>query len=287
MKRITAFIIVILLVAVYTFAPAETGPAGDTADSWICPDCGNSASGNFCSNRGAHKPEDSQAGTAEEETGKEFFYGTWYCTAVIMNGSEIDISSYEKLKLDLVLNEDGTFQINMTDSKPTKGTWEYVSSTALRLEDNTETMEASYADGRLAITMNGNTAVFTKESTGKSGDNDVRIVKASSVNDFYGVWVLDRFSSGGLTLTTMDLHAMGKGISIKMTVSEDTAKMEMKAEGKTNSRTCSTSYENGVLYLRPLFSTTSIAVMFTDSGELTFNMDIEGGTAQVYMIKQE
>ena len=289
MKRFTVLIIIITLAAVHTFALTETVLSGNTADSWVCPDCGNNATGNFCSNCGSRKPEDSSAGAAEEETGEAFFYGTWYCTAVIQNGAEIDVSNSTEIKAEITLNEDGTFQIYASTSKsnPVKGTWIYVNSSLLRLEADSESMEASYSDGRLIIgTGKGDSIIFTKELTGKGQGNDFKIIKASSADDFLGVWVMDRVSVSGMTFSTMDLHAISGGMSIKMTISEDTATIEIKADGQTASRYCSSSYENGVLYLRPLFSTTNIAVMFTDSGELTYTQELNGKDTRFFLIRQ-
>lgn len=123
MKKLFAFLLLAACLTLFLFGFAS-------AESWTCPQCGSSASGNFCSNCGTAKPSGSSSWTCpscgHESTGRFCSY----CGASKPSGGSSSSSSSSSGTISNVScsTRDGITTITWDDSAD-KGPYEVVFST--------------------------------------------------------------------------------------------------------------------------------------------------------------
>ena len=114
--------------------------------------------------------------------------GTWYLSKMAEGSEEYNASLLHSLGMDgkLTLNEDGTAEMNISDSVGT-GTWETHDDGLLITIEGSES-EAVYVDDCIVLNQSGTTLFFSQEEP-EIEDLDVGdVVSDPKLSDFDGEW---------------------------------------------------------------------------------------------------
>ncbi len=251
-------------------------------NEWICPNCNNHATGNFCNNCGTARPEVEDDGNQPSENVD--VVGTWYATQVIVNGVTVDIAGTD-LSLNMVLNADGHVTVTLNDDEE-EGTWSRTSDTIVLVTDKEGTINGSYEDGKITLKKQGNEIIFSKELIASAQSSLPSPVHATSENQFFGTWNMSRVAAQGVVLTSVEMAAMGANEDITLTISNGKARADVVTNGRSSDYEFTTVFSNGKLQLKNKYSIVDLVLILTDSGEISTTTTSDDVTRQIYFTKE-
>lgn len=158
------------------------------------------------------------------------YVGTWMLTGAMASGIQLGPSMLALVGLDsttLVLAEDGSATITMMGESETM-TWE-VTENGLLIDDGTEAMLCTYADGVLSMANGEEQMLFTREGAAPAIDDAAGAGAAMTNVDptaFEGQWLLTTCSLMGMELTAEDMgvymaFVMSEGNGLMGTTGDD------------------------------------------------------------------
>ena len=266
-------------IASYASSDDTSHKTTSSADEWICSNCGNRATGNFCNNCGTARPTDSDA--VSFAAANEDIIGKWLCTSAVYNGVTVDISNYANLSMEI--NADGTTRLSSIDGE-VKGKWTRNGS-LFTLYSNGVERNGTIENGKITFSVANNSIIFSREAVASSLEFPSPIM-ANSEDEFFGTWNLSRAATQGLVLTSLELAAMGITDDARLTISRGEARVDRITEGKYEYEEFSTSFTNGKLQLKSINDNGAVVLLLTSSGELLITSASNGITLQIYFTKE-
>ncbi len=251
-----------------------------SSDEWVCPNCSNVATGNFCNNCGTARPTESIDNPTVSEN--DDIIGKWLGTHIVYNGVTVDISNYN-MNVSMLLGANGKATLISSDGEE-EGTWAR-NENAITISSEGEDVSGTIEDGKIILNYAGNSIIFSRESNSSSIELPSPIM-ASSEDEFFGTWNMSRVAAQGVVLTSLELAAIGTNEDITFTISRGEARADIITEGKLDYNKFSTSFSNGRLQLKSTINNVAFVAVLTDSGELFITTTTDGVTRQIYFTKE-
>ena len=253
-----------------------------SSDEWTCPNCGNSATGNFCNNCGTARPEGSTNDSNSSEN--DDVIGTWHAVQVVYNGVTVDIAG-TGMYVTMQLNANGSVTISSNDSEE-EGTWTRNANTIVLTTDDSGTVNCTYEDEKITLKEQGNEIIFSKDLTTTTSTSLPSPITAASEDQFFGTWNMSRVAAQGIVLTPVEMAAMGSNEDITFTISRGEARADIITNGRSDYNKFNTTFSNGRLQLKSKINSVVLTVVLTDSGELMTTTTSDGVTRQIYFTKE-
>lgn len=253
-----------------------------SSDEWTCPNCGNSATGNFCNNCGTARPEGSTNDSNSSEN--DDVIGTWHAVQVVYNGVTVDIAG-TGMYVTMQLNANGSVTISSNDSEE-EGTWTRNANTIVLTTDDSGTVNCSFEGGKITLKEQGNEIIFSKDLTTTASTSLPSPITATSEDQFFGTWNMSKVAAQGIVLTPVELAAMGSSEDITFIISRGEARADIITNGRSDYNKFNTTFSNGRLQLKSKINSVVLSVVLTDSGELMTTTTSDGITRQIYFTKE-
>ena len=205
--------------------------------------------------------------------------GTWYLNELNMGGTPLNPSDFG-MEMTLILNEDNTAVMHMTDEGDQIGTWEIAEGQIVLTQDEGETIVLSLTDGNLVVDQEGMAMILGREKA-ESEDVEIAPVRTDAVlADFAGQWNLYIMEANGQMVPAAAAAAFGFDISLTIDGNDVVMAMfgaEQAMEGDVS---------EGVLIvtIEDEDETASVSFYLHEDGIISCNLDED---TLLYFIKAE
>ncbi|MCL2867416.1 MAG: copper resistance protein NlpE [Clostridia bacterium] len=139
--------------------------------------------------------------------------GTWYLNEMNMGGAPLNPSDFG-MEMTLILNEDNTAVMQMTDEEDEVGTWEIADGQIVLAQDEGETIVFSFIDGNLVVEKEGMAMILGREKAEKEAFEIAPVRTDAALADFAGQWNLHIMEANGQMVPAAAAAAFGFDISL-------------------------------------------------------------------------
>lgn len=210
--------------------------------------------------------------------------GTWYLTEMVQNGQSVNAAN-AGVAMTMDVKSNMTFTLSYNNESQT-GIWSRQGGKYI-----IDGEEAALNNGKLSITTNGVTMVFSRQSNTSTVPQPVG---ASSEEDFLGEWTVDQIGANGVVVPVA-IAPESMSFDFSMSIKSGAAIINMGMNGSSYSFDYDTEYLNGKLVLSSsVYDTLGLSfapIEKTDDGGImtTFTMNYSGAseTATLYMKKTQ
>lgn len=251
-----------------------------SGEEWICPNCDNVATGNFCNNCGTAKPENNDENSIVNSN--DDITGLWFATHLIYNGVTIDISGYD-MDMVMTLNADGSVKLSSNESEE-EGIWSRDADSITLTTEESGSMKGYLSDNKITITTDDFDVVFSRELL--ESQSLPSPISAKSESEFYGQWFMSRVVVEGVEMSPLQIAGMGFNEDMILNISEGNARADINSNGSIYYNEFTTTFANGKLQLWSKIDNVSLPLVLTDSGEICSTTNYDGSLVQMYFSKQ-